>query len=149
MGNIFKIEEYSFTEIKSNNHNRPFRVRCLETGEEKDSAISYEDAAWLIIGPNRFAKSIIDGHNQDEIYIREVFTEVLLGRKKSECDDLVKSEIVERGRIRGTIVSIQSQERFAEYKEYQTDYFIVKILFENGLQRRSTQVLIEKRNSNV
>ena len=45
MENKFNVEGYSFIEVNSNNSHRPFRVRCIETREEKDSAISYRDAA--------------------------------------------------------------------------------------------------------
>jgi hypothetical protein len=61
----------------------------------------------------------------------------------------VKSDIVEQERIRGEIISIQSQEKFAKTKEYITEYFIVTIHFENGIQRKSTNVLIKKRDENV
>lgn len=149
MENIFKMDEYSFIEIKSNNYHRPFRVRCIETREEKDSAISCRDAAGLLTCQYKFVQNLTDGNNKDEGYVRKVFTDILLGKKKSECDDLVKGEIVEKERIRGEIVSIQSQEKFAETKEYVTEYFIVTVLFENGLQRKSTNVLVTKRHENV
>jgi hypothetical protein len=149
MENMFKLDGYSFIEIKSNNYHRPFRVRCIETRDEKDSAISYRDAAGLLIGQYNFAQTIIDSNNRDESYVRKVFTDVLLGRKKSECDNLVKSDIVEQERIRGEIISIQSQEKFAKTKEYITEYFIVTVHFENGIQRKSTNVLIKKRDENV
>lgn len=149
MENMFKLDGYSFIEIKSNNYHRPFRVRCIETRDEKDSAISYRDAAGLLISQYNFAQIIIDSNNRDESYVRKVFTDVLLGRKKSECDNLVKSDIVEQERIRGEIISIQSQEKFAETKEYITEYFIVTVLFENGIQRKSTNVSVKKRDENV
>jgi hypothetical protein len=147
--NKFNVEGYSFIEVNSNNSHRPFRVRCIETREEKDSAISYRDAAELLTCQYKFAQNLDDKNNIDEGYIRKVFTDILLGKKKSECDNLVRSEIVEKKRIRGEIISIQSQEKFAENKEYVTQYFLVTVLFENGLQRKSTNVLVKKRNENV
>jgi hypothetical protein len=147
--NKFNVEGYSFIEVKSNNHHRPFRVRCIETREEKDSAISYRDAAELLTCQYKFAQNLDDNNNMDEGYVRKVFTDTLLGKKKSECDDLVRSEIVEKKRIRGEIISIQSQEKFAETKEYVTESFLVTVLFENGLQRKSTNVLVKERNENV
>lgn len=149
MENKFKVDGYSFIEIKSNNSHRPFRVRCTETREEKDSAISYRDAAELLTCQYKFAQNLTEKNNMDEGYVRKVFTDILLGKKRSECDDLVKGEIVEKKRIRGEIVSIQSQEKFAETKEYITESFIVTVLFENGLQRKSTNVLVKKRDENV
>lgn len=149
MDNKFKVDGYSFIEIKSNNPHRPFRVRCIETREEKESAISYRDAAELLTCQYKFAQTLADNNNMDEGYVRKVFTDILLGKRKSMCDDLVKGEIVEKKRIRGDIVSIQSQEKFAETKEYVTEFFIVTVLFENGLQRKSTNVLVKKRDENV
>lgn len=149
MENKFNVEGYSFIEINSNNNHRPFRVRCIETREEKDSAISYRDAAELLTCQYKFAQNLDDKNNIDERYVRKVFTDILLGKKKSECDNLVRSEIVEKKRIKGEIISIQSREKFAENKEYVTQYFLVTVLFENGLQRKSTNVLVKKRNENV
>lgn len=62
---------------------------------------------------------------------------------------MVRREIVEKNRIKGEIISIQSQEKFAETKDYVTEFFLVTVLFENGLQRKSTNVLVKKRNENV
>lgn len=149
MGNQFRLDGYTFKEIKSTNSHRPYRVRCVETGDEKDGAISYEEAAGLLTGQYLFAKSMWENNCKDEKYVKEVFSNVLLGRKKSECDELVKSEIVEQEKIKGTILSIISEDKFAEYKEYQTEYFSIKVLFENGLMRKSTKVIIEKRNKDV
>lgn len=81
MDNKFNVEEYSFIEIKSNNHNRPFRVRCIETRDEKDSSISYRDAAELLTCHYIFAKNIDDKNNMDEGYVKKVFTDSLLGKK--------------------------------------------------------------------
>lgn len=96
MENKFNVEGYSFIEINSNNNHRPFRVRCIETREEKDSAISYRDAAELLTCQYKFAQNLDDKNNIDERYVRKVFTDILLGKKKSECDNLVRSEIVEK-----------------------------------------------------
>lgn len=149
MENQFRLNGYTFKQIKSNNPHRPYRVRCIETGDEKDSAISYEEAASLLTGQYAFAKSMWEINCKDEKYVKEVFSNVLLGRKKSECDELVKSEIVEQEKIKGTITSIISDDKFAKYKEYQTEFFVVKVLFENGLMRKSTKITIEKRNKDV
>lgn len=149
MGDQFNANGYTFKEIKSTNPHKPYRVRCIETGDEEDGAISYGDTARLLIGQYEFVENIRDNNCKDEKYVKEVFSKVLLGRKKSECDEVVKSEIVEQGKIKGTVVSITSKDKNAKYKEYQTEHFIVKVLFENGLMRKSTKVLIEKRNKDV
>jgi len=145
MENQFKLNGYTFKEIKSNNPHRPYRVRCLETGEEKDGEISYEEAAGLLIDLYNFANNLFERNCKDEEYIKKVFSNALLGRKKSECDKVVESEIVGQEKVKGTIVSVVSDDNFAEYKEYQTEYFNVKVLFENGLMRKSSKVIVEKR----
>ena len=149
MENQFKVAGYTFKKVKSINTHRPYRVRCVETGDEKDGAISYEEAAQLLVAQYGFAKNMRDNACKDEKYVKEVFSNTLLGRKKSECDELVKSEIVDQGKIKGNVFSVIPDDRFAAYKEYQTEYFSIKVLFENGLMRKSTNIVVEKRNKDV
>lgn len=144
MENIFKLDGYTFKEIKSNNPHRPFRVRCLETGEEKDGAISYNEAASLLVGQYQYAKSVIESNNKNIEYVRRIFEETLLNRKKSECDDLVEDEIVNKGKLMGTIISIIPEDRFATYKQYKTEYFYIKALFENGIMRKCSKIEISE-----
>lgn len=141
----FTLGGYTFVEIESKNSNRPYRVRCRETGEEKDSAISSEDAASLLINNEKFSKSWSHRHDEDEAYIKRIFTEVLLGRKKSECGSLVKNEITDKKRIAGTIVSGSNQDRYVPYIEYQTEDFIVTVHFERGIRNKSTKISIKER----
>lgn len=101
MENTFKLDGYTFQEIKSNNAHRPFRVRCIETGEEKDGAISYNEAASLLIGQYQYTENVIESNSKDINYVRKIFRETLLGRKKSECDNLVEEQIVNGGRLKG------------------------------------------------
>mgnify|MGYP004654761279 CR=1 FL=1 len=149
MENQFELNGYNFKEIKATNLHRPYRVKCIETGDEKDAATSYEGAAQILIDQYKFAECVISNKNKDKEYVKEVFSDVLLGRKKSECDELVKSEIVERGKIQGRIISKTSEDKYAAYKEYLTEHFYIKVLFENGLMRKSTKILIEKRDNDV
>ena len=62
---------------------------------------------------------------------------------------MVKLEIVDQEKIKGNVISIIPDDKFAAYKEYQTEYFSIKVLFENGLMRKSTNIVIEKRNKDV
>lgn len=144
MENIFKLDGYTFKEVKSNNPHRPFRVRCLETGEEKDGAISYNEAASLLVGQYQYAKNVIECNNKDIEYVRRIFEETLLNRKKPECDGLVEDEIVNKGKLMGTIVSIIPEDRFATYKQYKTEYFCIKALFENGITRKCSKIEISE-----
>lgn len=148
MENQFKMDGYTFKEIKSINPHRPYRVRCIETGDEKDGEISYQEVAGLLAGQYEFAKSMWESNCKDENYVKGVFSDALLGRKKSECDEIVRTEIVEQRKIKGEVISM-SGDRFDKYKEYRTEYFVIKVLFENGLMRKSTSVTIEKRNKDV
>lgn len=144
MENTFKLDGYTFQEIKSNNTHRPFRVRCIETGEEKDGAISYNEAASLLIGQYQYTENVIKGNSKDFNYVRKVFRETLLGRKKSECDNLVEEQIVNRGRLKGCITSISSQDKFAIYQQYKTEYFYIKVLFENGIMHKCTKIEVSE-----
>ena len=138
MEDRFKVDKYTFKEIKSTNSYRPFRVRCVETGDEKDSSISCEDAAMLLVGQYQFAEDIWSNNCKDEKYVQQIFADALLGRKKSECDEVVEQEIVRQEKIKGKIFSIASEDKYALYKEYRTEHFLVRVLFENGLMRKAT-----------
>lgn len=89
------------------------------------------------------AKKQIEINSHDIEYVKKAFS-ILLGKKKSQCDELVKNEIVNRGLIKGTIYSLKEKERFQEFKEYQTDVFIVTAYFENGLIRGCTKIGIDR-----
>ena len=136
-------EGFNFEVIKSTNPRRPYRVRCLESLEEKDSALSYDDAVCLLLTPMLAAKKQIEITSHDIEYVKKAFS-ILLGKKKSQCDELVKNEIVNRGLIKGTIYSLKEKERFQEFKEYQTDVFIVTAYFEKGLIRGCTKIGIDR-----
>lgn len=144
MENTFKLNGYTFQEIKSNNPHRHFRVRCIETGEEKDGAISYNQAASLLIESYQYTENVIKGNSKDINYVKKVFRETLLGRKKSECHNLVEEQIANRGRLKGCIRSISSQDKFAIYKQYKTEYFYIKVLFENGIMHKCTKIEVSE-----
>lgn len=48
----------------------------------------------------------------------------------------------ERNLIEGNIFYYKDAERFAEYKVYCTDFFEVRVLFEHGLMRGATRIVI-------
>lgn len=144
MNNRFQIDGYTFEKTKGSNKHRPYKVRCLETNDYKESAISYEDAASLLTAQYAFAKAMKEGKRKDEVYVKSIFSELLVGKKISQCDRLVEEEIVNKGKLTGEIVSVINSDISAEYKEYRTEFFTVKVLFENGLLRRATDVVVEK-----
>lgn len=146
MKNIFKQDKYTFEELTPKKGGRPYRVKCVETGEEKDSSISYTDAAGLLIGTYNFADEIIKSNSQNQDYIEKIFHQ-LLGKKKSQCSSLVREKIAPSGQIQGCITQIQSDDKLEAKLKYQTEYFDVQVLFENGLMRGATKILIKKRNN--
>ena len=73
MENQFKMDGYTFKEIKSTNPHRPYRVRCIETGDEKDGAISYQEAAGLLVGQYEVAKNMWEITAKMKIMLREFF----------------------------------------------------------------------------
>lgn len=143
MQNSFKQGEYTFVEIESKNNHRPYRVKCVETGEEKESAINYADAAGLLLGIYEFNDATSKSNSQNETYIKEVFHQ-LLNRKKSECAIIVKEQIVPSRKVLGCITQILDNEKYETTLHYQTECFDVKVLFENGLTRGATNILITK-----
>lgn len=52
--NIFEYKGYTFEKIKANIKQRPYKVRCLETSDTKDSSFSYEDAADMLVDGYNF-----------------------------------------------------------------------------------------------
>lgn len=145
MDEQFKQDGFTFVCINSSQPERPYRVRCLETGDTKDSALSYEDAAGLIVGPLMYAAKKLEIDSKDPIYVKKVFEQHLLGRKKSQCNAIVEEEIVGRQLIRGDIYCKAEKERFEKFIEYETEEFIVHVCFEHGLFRGSTCISIQKK----
>ena len=115
----------------------------METLEEKDSALSYDDAISLLVQPMLFAQAQHELNSKDEFYIEKVFS-VLKGKKKSQCDELVESEIIDRDLVLGGVDIVGETERFQKYKVYKTRYFTITVLFENGLMCGCTKITVEK-----
>lgn len=144
MGEVFNHNGYTFEKIKSNNKQRPFRVKCIETLEEKESGCSYEDAADLISSPLEFAKNAHILNSQDINYIQKTFEQVLIGKKKSECDYYVENDILNMNLIEGNIYYFNDTEKFAKYKIYKTEYFKIEVRFERGLQCGATKIVVSR-----
>ena len=143
MAEIKSSHGYTFKTIPHTNPQRPYRVRCMETLEEKDSALSYDDAISLLVQPMLFAQARHEFNSKDKFYIENVFS-ILKGKKKSQCDELVKSEIIDRDLVLGGVAIVEETERFQKYKVYKTLYFRITILFENGLMCGCTKIIVEK-----
>ena len=76
---LFEISGFHFKSIKSTNDHRPYRIKCIETLDEKDSALSYQDAANLLITPILFVRQKLTDDSQNMNYVRTVFEKVLIG----------------------------------------------------------------------
>ena len=128
-GRKFKIEKSVYDQY-------PYRVTDVLTGEIKDSSTSHVDAAeTLIFNHNRYL-AILDKNSKEIDYVRSLF-KPLTGKKKSECDSYVEENIA--GRVKGCINAFPS-ERTQDYKEYRTENFIVRCLFENSICMGVTKV---------
>lgn len=146
MDEQFTRDGFTFLQIKSRNPERPYKVRCLETGETKDSALSYEDAAGLITGPLMYAKRKLELDSQTSSYVKDVFERHLLGRKKSECGSIVEEEIVGRTLIKGLIIQKKEKEKYEKFIEYETEHFLVRVCFEHGLFCGATAILVSSKD---
>lgn len=144
MEDIIKREGYTFRIIKSTNAQRPFRVQCIETGAQNDSALSYEDAVNLILGTINFAEKILDTNSKDIAYVEKVFSERLLGKKKSACDTIV-DEIIDRQIIKGNIIKVEESVKYERKVTYLTEHFSVDVLFENSIFAGATNVIVKQR----
>lgn len=142
MSEIFAKDGYTFEEIKADNPERPFKVKCLQTGDTKDSSIGSIEAADLLVDIYKFHENVSLKNNKDKEYVKKVFEEVLRDRKRFECDNLVKLKIVDERRLSGTIISIKDN---SEYLKYATEQFIVKVYFNNGFRRAVTDIVVENK----
>ena len=142
MCDTFVYKGYTFKKIKSTDKERPYKVKCLETSDEKDSGCSYEAVADLIASPLEFSKNILLQKSQDINYVKNIFEEVLLGNKKSDCDELVENNIANANLIDGTIYYFTDKELFAEYKIYKTTNFEIKVLFQKFPRCKAEKIII-------
>lgn len=143
MEDFFEYKGYNFKVIKSIDKQRPYRVRCIETNTEKDSAISYNDAAGLLITPIISTKEKLISDSKNPAYIHNVFEGVLIGKTQSESDKLVENEIADRNLIDGVITRLKDTEKFPEYIIYCTEYFRVKVIFQSRIPRKAIKIEVE------
>lgn len=129
MSNLIECGGYSFKTIKETNPHRPYKVCCVETGGQKDSAISYQDAINLLLCEINYANTKLDVFSKDAEQVKKLFEEKLLNRKKSECDAIVE-DIVYKQIIRGDIFKLPETEKYENQIKYQTEHFLVVVHFE-------------------
>ena len=143
MEEIFEYKGYSFKVIKSINKQRPYIVRCIVTNTENDSALSYIDAASLLITPVISAEEKLLTNSKNADYVLNVFEKLLIGKTMLESDELVENEIVYRNLIKGNITRLTNTERFPEYIIYCTEYFRVKVIFQSRIPRKAIKIEVE------
>ena len=145
MNNEFRHQGYTFREISSTNPHRPYKVLCLETGDTKDSALSYIDAANLIISAIRFAEAKLESDSKDIDYVRKIFEGHLIGRKNSDCKKIIIEEIQQHQLVKGYITILPENEKFSKELECHTEHFKIKILFERSLFCGATKIVIDNK----
>lgn len=96
----------------------------------------------MIVSPLVFAKKNLSQKSRNISYVKKTFENVLLGRKKSECDDLVENNIFNCNLIDGNIYYFNDTELFQEYKIYKTDHFEIKVLFEKSFRCGATKIIV-------
>jgi len=137
----FVIDGFTFEEMKGIVSYRPFRVKCIETGDLEDSAISNEDAARLIISRIRFREErrLADSQNLD--FVKRMFSERLQGVKIRDCDQVVKEKLIPlfpKGLSLGDTDG-------DSYKIYLTDLFKITVLFDKGKVFPMTDIIVEEK----
>jgi len=142
MSNTIKYAGYTFEKINDKG-NRPFKVKCYETGEEKSSSISFEDAMNLIISPIEHGKSVLHIKSLDKGYVESIFKEALLNRKLSEINDIVRDEIADK-RIEGEIICYIRDE-FNKSQVYTTEKYKIIASCERERIRFITNVTVEEK----
>ncbi|MBN3346145.1 hypothetical protein EXM98_02935 [Clostridium botulinum] len=141
MGYMIKQDGYTFKKIESKIAEKPYRVRCIETGEEKDSSISYEQAICLILTPINSHREKLVEDSKDEQYVKNVFEKCLINNKLSELNEIVENQIAGT-RIAGQIIAIQRQ--MCDLKQiYFTEHYKITAVCEYGRLKGVTSILIE------
>lgn len=136
---------FAFKKIKSTNSMRPYRIECIELGNQenkKDSSISYEDAIELLIQPILSKQHLLTEKSMDKEYIKKAFTADLLGKKLSEINNIVSSEIADK-KINGQICAIE-RAKFDMQQVYFTKYYKITVICENNMSREIIRIKVEK-----
>ncbi len=140
MKDKLEYEGYTFEKINDKS-DRPYKVKCYETGEEKSSSISFEDAMNLIISSIEFRKSVLHKNSLDKSYIEDIFKKALLNKKLSEINSIVEYEIAGK-KIEGTIIYYE-RNKFDESQVYETEKYKIIASCEHRRVRGITNITVE------
>ena len=137
----FVIDGFTFEVMKEIVPYRPFRVKCIETGDLGESAISNEDAARLILNQIRFSEErhLADSQNLD--FVKRAFFETLQEVKIKDCDQVVKEKLYPLF-PKGLNLGESNKD---SYKTYFTDLFKITVLFNRGKVFPMTYVIVEEK----
>lgn len=142
MRDTVKYKGFTFEKINAKG-NRPYKVKCYETGEEKSSSISFEDAMNLIISSIEHGKSVLHIKSLDKSYVESVFKAALLNKKLSEINDIIKDEIVGK-KIEGDIICYIRDE-FNKSQVYTTEKYRIIASCERERVRGITSIIVEEK----
>lgn len=142
MRDTVKYEGYTFEKINDKG-NRPYKVKCYETKEEKSSSISFEDAINLIISTIEHSKSVLHNNSLDKSYVEGVFNDSLLNKKLSEINDIVRDEIAGK-KIEGEI-NCYVRDNFDTTQVYSTKKFRITATCEHKRIRVITNITVEEK----
>ena len=141
MDEDFMLEGYHFKRIKEIIADRPYRVRCIETQETKDSSYSLEDAAEMIVHSNNaMKKNLEEIASKDRKYVKHVFKEALIGKRKCECNTSIEENIGKTRLAKNNIIFVDEKDDDIPILIYETDYFRIIVLFEYGFQHGATEI---------
>lgn len=142
MRDTVKYQGYTFEKINDKG-NRPYKVKCYETGEEKSSSISFADAMNLIVSSVEYGKSVLHINSLDKSYVKGVFNDALLNKKLSEINDIVRDEIAGQ-KIEGAIICYV-RDKFDKTQVYTTEKFRITATCERERVRVITNITIEEK----
>jgi len=142
MRDTVKYQGYTFEKINVKG-NRPYKVKCYETGEEKSSSISFEDAMNLIISSIEYSKGVLHIKSLDKNYVEGVFKDALLNKKLSEINDIVKEEVAGK-KIEGEII-FYVRYKFDKTQVYTTEKFRITASCERERMRVITNITVEEK----
>ncbi len=137
----FILEGYHFKIIKAVIAERPHRVKCIETQETKDSPYSLKDAAEMIVHSNNaMKKNLEEMASKDRKYVKQTFGEILIGKRKCECNASVEKNMGRTRLAKNNIVFVGEKDDDIPMLIYETDYFRIMVLFRYGFQHGATEI---------
>lgn len=141
MDEDFMLEGYHFKRIKEVIADRPYRVKCIETQETKDSPYSLKDAAEMIVHSNNaMKKNLEEMASKDRKYVKHIFEKILVGKRKCECNASIEKNMGKTRLANNNIIFVCEKDGDIPRLIYKTDYFCIMVLFRYGFQHGATEI---------